>query len=122
MILADDLTLQPNLVLVFPFEHEGESTVPGTEKVIYLDHHWDATFGYAFGTVLKVATNVTDVASGDFVTFVRHAYVPWTDGDGDELLFLNIEDIEGVIAPGTNEVRKTGEVAEAQNRVERHAA
>lgn len=118
---ADDLAIQPKLVLIYPFGNEGEYTVPGTDKRFHLDHHWDETFGYAFGTVLKVAPNVTDVAPGDFVTFIRHAYEPWSDGDGDELLFVNIDDIEAVIEPDQNEVAAKGVVG-TENRVERYAA
>lgn len=115
---ADDIELQPGLVLVYPFEHEGEHTVPGTDALIYLDHHWDDTFGFAFGTVLKTADNVTEVVPGDFIHFTRHAYEPWTDGDGDGLLFVNIDDIQAVFVPGENEgAESEGETADRVERI-----
>jgi len=120
-LFADDLTLRPGLLLVYPFEHEGEHTVPDTDKLIYLDHHWDDTFGYAFGTVLKVASDVTKVAPGDFVYFERAAYIAWRDGDGDELLFVNQEDVQAKIVPGDYEVAAKG-VGQDEDRVERDAA
>lgn len=124
---VQDLRLRPNLVLVLPYELEGSHTITddsGSQRVFYLDHGWDKTFGHAFGTVGAVGANVRDsigIAPGDFIHFTRHAYEEWEDEDGVKWLFVNKDDIQGRLVPGENGVDANG-IAEAEDRVERHLA
>lgn len=114
----DRLTLRPDLIVCEPYQLEGTHTVAGTDKTLYLDHGWDNTFGYAFGTVRAVGAKVKEIAPGDLVHFTRHAYVSEIDENGAEWLFVNTEDCLAVI-----EVDANGRVeAEADIGLERDAA
>lgn len=106
---VEQLRLRPDLLVCEPYEMEGTHTVPQTDKLLYLDHHWDDTFGYAFGTVAAVGAKVTEIVPGDFVHFTRHAYISETDENGDEWLFVNKDDCLAVIGTEANGVVESGD-------------
>lgn len=111
---VEQLRLRPDLIVCEPYEMEGTHTIedevdPNIKRLFYLDHHWDNTFGYAFGTVAAVGAHVTEIAPGDFVHFTRHAYIPETDENGDEWLFVNKDDCLAIIGAGANGVVETGD-------------
>lgn len=99
---AEQLRMRPKLLLCAPYGMEGTHTVPGTDKVIEVNHNWDSTFGYAFGVVALIGEKVTEIAPGDVVTFTRHAYEAVTDKNGDEWLVVNTEDCLAIIENGEN--------------------
>lgn len=114
-----ELELMPDLLAVAPFENEGQHIVDGTDKTLYLDHHWDETFGFAFGYVGRLGKNVTGIEPGQLVYFTRHAYESWRDKEENLWLMVNKADVQAVFSPGENEDTR---VVEAANCVDRDIA
>lgn len=105
-------TLQPNLLLIEPWDEEGES--PGG---IWLDHNWEAQAGHAFGLVLQKADHcdtpdlsamMREVNVGDLVLFTRGAHIKSRSYEGEPLLFVNIEDIQSVLVMEEQDIERYG--------------
>ena len=111
MSIPKQWTPQPDLVLIEPWDEEGE-TLSG----IWLDHSWEPQAGHAFGLVLAKADRCTtlnqqammdELSIGNLVLFTRSAYikVPY---EGQTLLFVNVEDIQSVLVMEEGDYERYG--------------
>ena len=105
-------TPAPNLLIVEPWDEEGE-----TSSGIWLDHVWEGVAGHAFGKVLAKAQKgdtpqqtglLADISIGDLILFTRSAYTKAKTADDEVVLFINVEDVQSILLMDEDEKKRYG--------------